>query len=615
MLKGYTGKILKIYLSNSNIEVKKLDEETLKRYIGGSGLAARIVYDTTLFQTPALSPENPLVFMTGPFTGTKVPTSGRHSIAAKSPLTGIWGESDVGGSWGFSLKNAGYDGIIFTGISERPVYVWIHNDKVELRDASFLWGMDTYKLETILKAETDRDASVACIGPAGESLVKFSAIMHDGKHARAAGRCGLGAVMGSKRLKAVVVKGDRKQQIADEKGLLNAIRDSVPGMVKKTEHLRKYGTSGSVETLEEMGDIPIKNWQERTWQEGASKISGVRMVDTIYSGDYYCNTCVIGCGKEISITEGRYAGVEGAAAEHETVAMLGSLCMVDDLEAISMANQLCNQYGMDTISTGGAVAFAMEAYERGLIGPADTDGIVLSWGNAEAMVEIVRRIGTRTGNIGRLLGEGVRKAAEALGDPALEFAIHVKGMELPAHDPRAFGSLALGYATSNRGACHLQAYSHPLEGWITMPDLGYPECLDPHNDEGKAVMVARLQDLMCMFDSLKLCKFSLFGGISATDLVAYLHCITGCDMDLEEFMKIGDRIFTLKRLYNCRCGIGRKDDILPPRLLERRRGDKGAEDYLPDLGKMLNEYYQYRGWKEDGIPSEEKIREVGLDDV
>jgi len=249
MLKGYTGKILKIYLSNKNIEVKILDEETLKKYIGGSGLAARTVYDTTLFQTPALSPENPLVFMTGPFTGTKVPTSGRHSIAAKSPLTGIWGESDVGGSWGFSLKNAGYDGIIFTGISERPVYVWIHNDKVELRDASHLWGMDTYKVETILKAETDRDASVACIGPAGESLVKFSAIMHDGKHARAAGRCGLGAVMGSKRLKAVVVKGDRKQKIADEKGLLNAIRDSVPEMVKKTEHLRKYGQYADLHDL------------------------------------------------------------------------------------------------------------------------------------------------------------------------------------------------------------------------------------------------------------------------------------------------------------------------------------------------------------------------------
>lgn len=615
MLKGYTGKLLHIDLSNHTIKTQPLDEKTVKKYIGGSGLAAKIIYDSTTVQTSPLSPENPIVFITGPYTGTNIPTSGRHCIAARSPLTGIWGESDVGGSWGLSLKKAGYDGIIITGAARNPVFLWVNNDRVEIRDASRIWGTNTYEAETILREETDEKASVSCIGPAGESLVKISAIMHDGKNARAAGRCGLGAVMGSKQLKAVVVKGDNKPDIANEKQLVNAIRLAVPEMVKETESLRKYGTSVSVVALEELGDLPIKNWRGGRWEEGAKRISGSRMIETIYTGDYYCKTCVIGCGKEVRTTRGRFAGVDGAAAEHETVGMLGSLCMIDDLEAISMANQLCNLYGMDTISTGGAIAFAMEAYEKRLIGSRETGGLELTWGNAESMVEMVRRIGTRSEHLGRLLGEGVRKAAEVIGGLALEFAIHVKGLELPAHDPRAFGSLALGYATSNRGACHLQAYSHPLEGWITMPDLGYPESLDPHSDEEKAVMVAKMQNLMCMFDALKICKFSLFGGIKASDLLRYLNCITGWDMHFDTFLKTGERLFNIKRLFNCRYGIGRKDDTLPPRLLTHSKRDGVSAGYLPHLGKMLDQYYRYRGWSEEGIPMDSKLKELELYDV
>jgi aldehyde:ferredoxin oxidoreductase len=615
MPNGYTGCLLRVDLSKGHVEATQLDEQAYRNYIGGSGLAAWIISRGISVQTTALSRDNLLVFTTGPFTGTAIPTSGRHSIAAKSPLTGIWGESDVGGTWGYALKRAGFDGIVISGSSSSPVYLWIHNRKAEIRDAGFLWGRDTYEVEALVREKTDEEASVSCIGPSGESLVKLSAVMHDGRHARAAGRCGLGAVMGYKKLKAIAAKGDEEPQIAARKALMGAVRQLVPDMVKNTKDLRRFGTSGSVEALEEIGDLPIKNWVQGRWQGGAERISGTAMKERIYTGDYFCKTCVIGCGKKVKITRGRFAGVDGAAAEHETVGTLGALCLIDDLEAITFANDLCNRLGMDTISVGGAIAFAMEAFEKGLIGRNETDGIDLSWGNAEAMVEMVRRIGTRTGRLGTLLGEGVRIAAEAIGGRAWEFAMHVKGLELPAHDPRAFGSLALGYATSNRGACHLQAYSHPLEGWINMPDLGYHVCADPHIDEGKGPLVAQMQNLMALFDSLKICKFSIYGGVRARHLVEFLNCVTGWDVDLSGLMSIGDRIFTLKRLFNCRCGIGRKDDTLPPRLLTSTKYENGSNEYLPHLGRMLNEYYRYRGWDEEGIPTKRKLREVGLHEL
>ncbi|WP_406678383.1 aldehyde ferredoxin oxidoreductase family protein [Moorella sp. ACPs] len=612
MLGGYTGKVLRVNLSTRSVAEEHLNEMELRKYIGGVGLAAKVFVEEVPANIDPLSPDNILIFATGPLTGTSVPTSGRHAVVAKSPLTGIWGESDVGGYWGKELKWAGYDMLVITGRASHPVYLLITNDGTRIVDASHLWGKDTYETSEMLEQETVPGAVAAVIGPAGEKQVKLAAIMHDGKHARAAGRAGLGAVMGSKNLKAVVVKGNQPNLIADSRGLHDSIRSKMRQLREGTAFLKRFGTSGSVLGNEKIGDLPIRNWRDGSWPEGALKISGQRLAETYLRGNYRCHSCVIGCGREVKIQDGRFGPVDGAGPEYETVACLGSLCLVDDLEAIVYANELCNRLGLDTISTGAVIAFAMEAFERGLIQEGDTGGVNLGWGNAEAMIELVRQIGNATG-LGAILGNGVRVAAEKIGGIAMEYAIHVKGLEFPAHDPRASNSLALTYATSNRGACHLQGFSYTFERAVTMPQLGYPEIQDRFAVEGKGPFTAKLQDLCCMFDSLKLCKFLLFGGIKVDTLVDWLNCVVGWDMDVAEFMLAGERIFNLKRIYNNACGISRKDDILPPRILTQKRKSGGAADNLPPLGKMLSEYYQYRGWDDEGFPTKLKIQELGLE--
>ena len=580
-------------------------------YIGGCGIAARILFDETDEKVEPLSPDNLLIFMTGPVTATKVPLSGRHEVVAKSPLTGLYGESDSGGSWGVELKRSGYDGIVIRGRAERPVYLWIHDGEAEIRNAEHLWGMDTYTVDGAIKRETDGKAVVASIGPAGERLARIAAIMNDGKHGRAAGRCGMGAVMGYKRLKAIAVRGDLTPEVAEPERLERSVKELAPMIVKRAENMHKYGTSGGMTVMNYLGDVPVKNWLKGGWEEGAEKLSGQRMAETILTGRYYCRGCLIGCGREVKIEGGRYGPVDGAGPEYETLAMLGMCCLIDDLEAVARANELCNRYGLDTISTGAVIAFAMEAYEHGLITDEDTGGVRLEWGNAEAMVRMVEMIGEREG-LGWLLGEGVKRASERIGGLAHEFSIHVKGLELPAHDPRAYYSQGLSYATSNRGACHLQSLSHLFERSLTLPDLGYPEVLERHTSEGKGEFVAKTQNLMCMFDSLKVCKFIMFGGVQPSHLVEWLNCVTGWKLTLEDFMRTGERIYNLKRLYNVREGVSRKDDTLPPRILTHKKGEGGSPDNLPPLGEMLNQYYKYRGWDEMGIPTENKLVELGL---
>jgi aldehyde:ferredoxin oxidoreductase len=409
-----------------------------------------------------------------------------------------------------------------------------------------------------------------------------------------------------------VVYGDGPVSLAKPEELKASIKSLTPYIQKATEAFGKYGTAGGIDNYEKLGNFPLRNWRQGRWAE-AKKISGVTLHDTILSGRKACLNCPIACGRHIKVTEGPYAPMDGEGPEYESIGTLGGLCLVDDLAAIAKANQLCNRYGIDTISAGGIIAFAMEAYEKGILSRKDTDGIELVWGSGDAMVKMVEKMGRGEG-IGKLMTEGSRKMAEALGKNAIEFAIHVKGLEPSAHDPRRFFSQALSYATAARGACHNASWSHPYELGLSMPEIGLPEPQDPYRIEGKAEFTAKMQDLMCVMDALILCRFSQVGkAVTVTQHVDWLNLITGWDMDIPEYMKTGERIFQLKRMYNTRVGISRKDDFLPYRFMTLHRTGEDLKNQLPPLGKLLSDYYACRGWSEEGIPTAVRLRELGLD--
>jgi aldehyde:ferredoxin oxidoreductase len=613
MIGGYMGKILRVNLTERTISIEDLDSqvETLKQFIGGAGLSEKYLYDENAGEIDPLNEKNLLIFMTGPFCGTPVPTSGRHSVVARSPLTGILGESDCGGYWGTMLKKTGFDGIIVQGESKNPAYLWITNGEAEIRDACELWGLDTYDLEEKIKAQTHEKAVISAIGPAGENLVKFASIMSDGSHGRAAGRTGIGTLMGAKKLKAIAVYGTEKTNIIERKALLDSIRDIMPTIKKRTEGVSRYGTSGGIVQIEKLGDLPIKNWRQGSW-DSVEKISGIELSKKLLKGKFHCAACPIGCGRVVEISKGKYSPVNGAGPEYEAMAALGSLILVDDLEAICKANEFCNRYGLDIISTGGVIAFAFEAFEKGILTQEKTGGLRLLWGDANAMLELIQLIAKREG-IGDLLAEGVKQAAKQLDPLCDEFAIHTKGLEPAMHDPRAHNGLALLYAVSSIGASHNQGQTHNFEKVLTCPEMGIHEPSDRFAVEGKGEFTAKTEDLMCLFNSLKLCQFSLFGGVTLTHIHQWLRYITGIDISLEELIKTGERISNLKRLYNVRLGISRKDDVLHPRFLSHKRGTGGSAHNLPPLGRMLSEYYEFRGWTQEGIPRLSKLRELGLE--
>lgn len=611
-MKGHAGQILRVDLDRRETISVPLAEEKARKFIGGTGLAAKFLYDETDAQTNPLGPDNILMFMSGPFAGTAVPTSCRHEVVSLSPLTGVFGESDVGGSWASQIKRAGFDGIIVKGRAKKPVYLWVTNGKVEIRDASHIWGKDTYEVDSILKSETHKRATVASIGQAGEKLVRLASVMHDGKEGRAAGRCGLGAVMGSKNLKAIVALGKGKVEVDASDKLRDSVKKMNSELKKNMESMTKYGTARRIVPSELIGDTPLQNWKKYPyrWEEGAEKINGPTMANTILTGSYHCRGCVIGCGRRVKISKGPYAGVEGGGPEYETLAMLGGDLLVDNLEAIAMANELCNRYGIDTISTGAVIGFAMEAYEKGMVTKEDTGGVDLSWGRGDALVEMVKMIGEAKG-IGAVLGQGVKRAAEEIGHNSVEFALHVKGLEMPAHDPRLFNGLGVMYATSSRGAHHTSGQTHVYESRLNMPEIDHKPP-GPLVVEGKGALAAKTQNIMNLFDSLKLCKFSQFGGVRLTHLKNWYTWVTGEKVTVEEMLTKGERIFNLKRLLNVRLGISRKDDTLPPRLLTLKRVGEGINPNLPPLGRMLAEYYEYRQWSEEGIPSPQVLEKLGL---
>lgn len=612
MLGGYTGKILFINLNDKNWFTEEITEDMAKKWLGGSGFAANYILNNVSANTDPLGPDNILGFFTGPLTGTIIPSSGRHCVAGKSPLTGIWGEASIGGNFGRALKYAGYDALIIIGMALEPVYIWIDNGKVEIRPAEEFWGMDTYEIEDAIRKVTHPRAQISSIGPSGEKLSKISGIFTDGYEGRTAARCGLGAIAGAKKVKAIAVYGTKHINYSDKTKLIKLVKDIVPEIKETCKGISELGTAGLVLPCEKIGDFPVKNWIEGSWEKGAMKISGHVLKEKYLTGQFHCFSCPIGCGRKIYISKGKYKGVSGGGPEYETLGLFGGSCLIDDLEVICFANELCNRYGMDTIETGNLIAFSMEAYENGIITKEDTDGLEIKWGDAEVFIELIKEIGEVKG-FGALLSQGFPVLINKYGNTAKKISMNSKNLSFPAHDPRASNSLALAYATSNRGACHCESFSYKFESNKKMSDiLGIDKSTDRFTCKEKSELVAKSQDLMTIFDSLALCKFIVFGGVVIPKIIAeWLTLTTGINWTADELFSCGERIFTTKRLFNNKCGINRKDDILPERFLKSKR-DSGSSENLPQLNEMLNEYYTFRGWDDNGIPSQLKVKQLKI---
>jgi aldehyde:ferredoxin oxidoreductase len=616
MLKGYMGKILRVNLTDGRITEEFPDDEILKTYLGGAGLATYYLINETEKGVDPLGPENKLIFMTGPLTGTQSPSAGRYSVVAKSPLTNLWGQANSAGFWAKDFKRSGFDGIIFEGVSPKPVYLLTEDGRAELVDASEIWGKTTSETTKFLKEKHGLKHNVSCIGPAGENLVKYAAIMNDCDEeyfGRAAGRCGLGTVMGSKNLKAVVAYGKETIPIANPEEYRTEAKKRFDwvnqSMLKMT--LEVYGTATMVDLCQVVGGLPTRNFQTGVF-EGADNINGTMLNDTILASRKPCFACPIACGRVAEIKEGKFKS-RGEGPEYEAIGAFGSMCGVDDLEAIAMAHFLCNEYGLDVISAGVSVAFVMECFEKGILTKEDTGGIEFTFGDKDVIVDIVPKIAMREG-FGDTMAEGTMRMAENFGKGSDHFAMHVKGLELPAYDSRAAKITGLAYATANRGGDHITAW---IEGpaFLAMPfmivddaDVGDAQKEIPE----KSVILKDFEDAFQIFDAVGACKFM---GIvmTADDWAVLLSNLMGIEFSATDFRKTGERIYNLERVYNIREGATREDDTLPPRLLKDPLPEGPAKGLVVNLEPMLASYYEFRGWDKEGKPTKEKLTELGLD--
>ncbi|MGQ9586293.1 MAG: aldehyde ferredoxin oxidoreductase family protein [Anaerolineae bacterium] len=608
------GSLLYVDLTEQKSWAEPIQVALLEKYLLGSGLAAHLFMEDGARDADPLAPESPLYVFNGLLTGTFAPAACRTSICGRSPLTSIWNEANMGGHWGAELRFAGYDGLVIRGRASEPAYLWVDGRQgtVEIRPAGHLWGKDTFETAIALYGETDAKAQVLSIGQAGENLVRIAGVTSCGpEHTRLAGRGGMGAAWGSKNLKAIVVRGEQKPSYFDPERFRAAVREANAWIKANSLALSKLGTAGGVPGAEKVGDLPIQNWRLGNWA-GAEKVSGQRLAETIFAKHTHCFACPIGCGKAVEVREGPYVGVQGHGPEYETVAGFGGNLLIDDLGAVAKLNDLCNRFGLDTISTSGAIAFAMEAWERGLIGPADTEGLELTWGNAEAAVGLVEQIAHRQG-LGDLLADGVCRAAQRLGPEAEAFAIHVKGLELPYHDPRGFVDMGLNYATANRGACHLESLSYWPGYGVVVPQVDTEGPYNRHNSRGKERVVFDHQNYVSVFNPLGLCKF-IIKGLVGPDVIARILCLAmGWDWSSLDLLRTGERLFTLKRQINVGFGVSRADDTLPRRMLTEPRPTGGSAGVLPRLDEMLEGYYRLRGWDAQGRPTAETLKRLGLD--
>lgn len=603
---GYTGRILFIDLSSSEHHIKELDINDGMKFIGGKGLGAKLLWDLSKDGTDPLDPENPLIFVTGPLNALAVPTSGRFCVVTRSPLTGIFNDSHCGGHFGPEIKRAGYDAVVVTGKASEPSYVYVKDDEIIFEDASDIWGKTTFDTTDVLrKKHDDPSLRIASIGPAGENLVRYAMINIDTcdqkERGGQAGRGGTGAVMGSKGLKALIVKGTGSVDVYNRRELKAAAREAF--RITREDPLVSsrtfYGTPMWVNPMNEYGLLPTKNFQ-RSHFNGADSISGESMRRDVVKRDVSCSGCPIRCGKFSVIDEGEHAGTRLEGPEYELLALLGSNCMIDDLGTVCRASYLVDELGLDGISTGNVIAWAMECFERGIFTREKLDGLELCFGHSDPYLEIIKKIAYRDG-IGDLLAEGVKVASETVGEGSSEFAIHSKGMEFPGYEPRGSPGMGLAYATSDRGACHMRA-------WTIKSELSMEQRFHGH---GRAELVKKIQDERAASFSLVMCSFAPLG----TELLAKLYsAATGNSLGEGDYIKAGERIWNLIRMYNLRQGISREDDSLPGRMYEPlESGPSAGNVFTRELfDGMLDEYYILRGWDEKGVPTMEKLNSLDL---
>ncbi len=613
MANGYNNKILRVDLSGGTISVDEPEENFYRRYLGGRGLVGYYLNKEMKGDEDPLGPENKLIFATGPITGLSIAGAGRNSVGARSPLTGGYGDGEVGGYWGAELKHAGYDAIIIEGKAEKPVYLWIEDGKAEIKAAGHIWGKKTAECEKIIKKELgDNGIRVAQIGIAGENQVRFACVINDISHA--AGRSGLGAVMGSKNLRAIAVRGHGKVAVADEEGVEALLKQSREELKANLGNIgmAQSGTAGILMLLNTAGGLPTRNFQQGAF-EGAEKISADALNETILVRRRGCFACPIQCKPEVATGEPYNVDPTYGGPEYEALGSFGSNCGIDDLPAISKAAELSNACGLDVISTGVSIAFAMDCFERGILTEKDTGGLKLNFGNAEAMVKLVEMIARKEG-LGKVLAEGVARAAEAIGNGAEECAMHANKQEIPMHSPRFRPGMGVGYAVSVTGADHVHnmwdnAYT---QNTGRLKDMGV---LEPLPREELSPAKVRLLIYGHLWPHIQNClTFCGFAPMSVDRMIELLKAVTGWNINLFELNKIGERCITMARAFNVRAGRTKKDDRLPHRFFTPFESGPlaGAKLDEAEFEQAVGTYYAMMGWDEEGKPTLAKLQELGV---
>ncbi len=608
MALGYWNRVIRIDLTSASVTEEYVDDDVWMRFVGGAGYGTKVMIDETPPKLDPFSPENKIIYAVGPFQSYNIPGSGKWSVVTRSPLTNTHLDTAGAADFGVVLKKTGFDAIVIEGKADKPVCVVVSDGDVRIEDAGWLWGKDAYDTAHLLKGKYKGRVGVVAIGQSGERLVRMANIVVDGHSF--CGRGGAGAVMGSKNLKAVVVAGSKNPTVYDPDTLRELVRDVAKRIVKGKAATRKNGTVNGVLYVEEIGDLPMKYWDVDTWKEGARKLGAPFYTEFLQAKPLPCANCPVGCHRKVRIPEPY--NIETVGPEYETVAMLGSNLLIDDLTAVAYAGEMLNRYGVDTISVGAAIGFLMDLYEQGIVKKSDI-GVEVNWGDSEVMLRLVREIALAEGKVGELFKDGVRAAAERIGKEALDRVVEVKGLDYPAHDPRAVFALAINYATGTRGACHQRGNPHTICAGLTYPELGITEKPDRFDLELAAKLAVVAQNTNAVYNSLSVCDFMMGSdGMTLTDVKNLINAVTGWEWEVDTLVMAGERIFNLQRLINIRDGYTAEDDKLPLKM-RRAASEGGRAGKTPEPFDRLKEnYYRLRGWTQDGIPTEELVNRLDI---